>query len=1188
MKPKLALLAICGLLYNIASAQLTSPENNSEPYIPNWETYEFMKYGTVGASLYTGTVNYSVPIYIYEDNDFNYNVTVDYATNGFRVNHKSGALGHGWSLCSPGIVTREIRGLADESIKTIMSSDGTGCDLQGFDMIPTGEMAGAILVDKDNKAFTALIDRNGASYDSQPDIYKFNFCGFSGSFHRVPSENGKHSFLFFDCSSNSQSLEIKDFSDKDVIVFIDGKGYEYLFSVGEYTKATYSDAIGSIKKNVNRQWNLQKITAPNGRKIEFVYNQICDNGGLDKSDHNVTYTPSLSYEHSGYPMTDHDRSTINIEVYASDAYSTRLNGIKFADGTHVDIEYVDGEPELRYMGFDGKVKDADGDKKRIKSIKVYSPENALFKNASFSYFNVGGNTDKNNKLTFLESIDVSGQGKFHFEYNPMQACPPLGTIKSDHWGYYNGEAGGFNVNNFFENLSYDDKYNETFNPSFHRNPNYQASLSGTLCKITYPTGGFSLISYEQHDCSQKVTRTSESTFLPRLVRLSGNENVGGVRLKQIATFLPDGTPADTVRYEYLMGENAALSSGILINTPRYGIKYIASNKAVERFNLCNSIYDFTQTHIEYSRIREIKSSAGYTDYYYSTYLDHPDDCEIEEDKDNRLRLFGYYPNEAGNLLKVYFNNPNHLVTNLLTPFASAQTKRGLLAKVMKYNSDGTLLSIKSYNYRFPFLKMDTVLTITGEIARDVYYPRYNIELEGVEETLLYDNAAISTKKTSSFNSFGMENKSESTTSDGNVIVDTYSYSGDEKESVGIVKQMQLAHNVNSLLLHEKKAVIDGQEHAISKTRYNYYKPNHGNAVLFNVETVETWSPTGGWTTKATYQHDDSGRMKQYSDSSGVSTAYLWGYKERYPLVIARNATSHQLEQAMQTNGINAADLSASSHYDEGTFNKLLAARNALPLSHVEVFKFTPNFGLNEHTLPNSLKTFYNYDAYGRLTSVADSKRHIMQQGEYNLVSIFPMSATMMCADTYVDENLTSMVTANGGSCTYLYSFNIYDMLDMNLLYEESNESGVINIVPSKKGLPSGQYVVRCEVSDLITGEKALLSQNIYIKPVKLQFSNISDNGNGTLSATIYTDTPTNVTFGLDVVSTSPGTITIAGVSRTIASVKDAEFTVPLAAGDNKVSIRFPSSTAILEAVLWMKGATGGHEIAEPASLGVLL
>lgn len=112
MKPKLALLAICGLLYNIASAQLTSPENNSEPYIPNWETYEFMKYGTVGASLYTGTVNYSVPIYIYEDNDFNYNVTVDYATNGFRVNHKSGALGHGWSLCSPGIVTREIRGLA--------------------------------------------------------------------------------------------------------------------------------------------------------------------------------------------------------------------------------------------------------------------------------------------------------------------------------------------------------------------------------------------------------------------------------------------------------------------------------------------------------------------------------------------------------------------------------------------------------------------------------------------------------------------------------------------------------------------------------------------------------------------------------------------------------------------------------------------------------------------------------------------------------------------------------------------------------------------------------------------------------------------------------------------------------------------------------------------------------------------
>lgn len=200
-------------------------------------------------------------------------------------------------------------------------------------------------------------------------------------------------------------------------------------------------------------------------------------------------------------------------------------------------------------------------------------------------------------------------------------------------------------------------------------------------------------------------------FCPTLVDLPHNENVGGVRVRQVTTFLPDGSPSDTVNYGYLSERDTSLSSGILINTPRYGIKYTTDNlKAVERFNLCNSMYDFTQTHIEYSHVREYRSAAGYTDYFYSTYDDHPDGADTDVDKENRQAIFGYYSN-GYNDERVCFSNPNNLVENLLTPFASAQTMRGLLTFMKKYKSLSRDFCVKPA--RIQFYNVDKRFTYTA-------------------------------------------------------------------------------------------------------------------------------------------------------------------------------------------------------------------------------------------------------------------------------------------------------------------------------------------------------------------------------------------------------------------------------------------------------------------------------------------
>lgn len=1182
MRKFLLYVILLGFNYSIAFAQLTSSENNEKPYIPSWDTYEFMKYGSVGASLYTGTVNYSVPIYTYEDEDFDYSISIDYATNGFRVNHKSGHLGHGWTLNAPGMITKEVYGLADDKTTTVIAKGGNGCQLYGYDKTPVGALDGCLLVHYlDDQTFTAMVDKDGTCYDAQPDIYRFNFCGYSGSFRRIPSEGGM-SFLFFDCPSESQSLKIESVTDTG-IVMIDGSGYKFSFTEGEYIKkAICRDVVDALKEKFVRQWRLQKVTAPNGRVMEFFYSHIYDNEGLDKSEHNVTYTPSLSFGFSYYAGTNEGYGSKDIGIYESDNFSTRLVGIKFADGTYANIEYVDGVKELRYTSPEGDTQNAFGDNKRISSIKIYSADETLFKKASFSYKTIGGNSVKENRLTFLHSIDISGQGVFSFEYNPMTACPPLGTIKSDHWGYYNGEYGGFDTKDFLSNLIFDSEYNERYASKFNRNPNFQSALSGTLSKICYPTGGFSTISYEQHDCSQKVVRTNSSLFYPELVSLSQNESVGGVRVKQVTTFLPDGTPTDTVRYEYQSVSNPDLSSGILINTPRYGIRYTTTNnKFVERFNLCNSMYDFLQTHIEYSHVREYRSDAGHTDYFYSSYKDYPDGTDIEEDKGHRLPLFRYYSN--GNDRIVFFNNPNKLVENLLTPLASAQTKRGLLSLVKKFNSEGDLVGETKYDYLFPLVKIDTVLTLTGENARDVIYPRYNIELNSVKESLFFNKTAVSTQKTSVYNSYGMEKKTEYVMSDGNVIVDLYRYSGDVHNANGIVSKMQFAHNVNNLLLHNRKIIKNGTEQFIDRIRYNYYLPNKENGSLFKVSNIEYYSPKG-WISKASYIHDDSGRIIQQTDSSGVQTSYLWGYKSRYPLMIARNATISQLNNAVTAQGLSVADLSNATGYTDYTFDKLLASANSLTSSIVDVYKFKPNFGLTEYSMPNNIKTYYSYDGYGRLVSMSDHKHQMSKQREYNLVSIAPLSLSMSCGETYINEPMNIIATADGGSHSYLFSFKIYDKLNGDIVYENTNDTGVINIIPDKAGLVSKDYCVECEVSDLISEERILSVQDISVKPVRLQFSNINKNftyiagSDEVCMADIYTDTTTDVTFGFELTSKELCTVSIAGTSFSSQTEKDKEFVVRLNPGYNSVIITFPSSTVVLDANLWMKEATNGHEI----------
>ena len=210
-----AFVAASCLVYR-ASAQ----EVNTNPVeLPSATVWEFVKYNNAAANLYTGTVCIEIPVYTYEDSDFTIPVSLGYSSNGFKPNIQAPAAGHEWSLNAGGTVTRIVRGLPDEerNLSTFgfmeTHNDSTLTGVGQLDGFTTGW---------DNDGIEAVSptlfyapygwDNTSMLFDMEPDIFYFNFLGYSGKF-QLGYDGAVH---FYDTTSPAYSREYS---------YLDSEGY---------------------------------------------------------------------------------------------------------------------------------------------------------------------------------------------------------------------------------------------------------------------------------------------------------------------------------------------------------------------------------------------------------------------------------------------------------------------------------------------------------------------------------------------------------------------------------------------------------------------------------------------------------------------------------------------------------------------------------------------------------------------------------------------------------------------------------------------------------------------------------------------------------------------------------------------------------------------------------------------------
>lgn len=1189
----------------LAYAQLDVANVKAQPQLPTWETYDFIKYGNIGASLYTGTINYSVPIYNYKDNDFNYTLSVDYATNGFRVNQPSGVVGLGWSLSSPGKIIRDVKGLPDEVSKFVGGGNSVAAGtLRPYRDISAESYFNDQLCHNNNTTYPCLVNSDQTEYyDALPDTYSFNFYGYSGKFRRDNPDNGPDSYVLYDLSSNSKLLKITSLDENYSIVFKDGNGYVFEFTADSYVRENIAEGVDAPLTKVIKSWCLNKITAPNGRSIKFRYSAITENNS-DNTDNGISYFPTLRYNFSsykGYQSMSSQSNTSTINVITNKIYNNKFTGVAFPNGENIYIRYVKGVPENRFATPEGDTLTARGNCQRVSEIDVKYDDKTI-KKAKFAYSvetSKSGWKNNSNRYTFLNSIDISGEGVHSFEYYGMAGYPPLGSTKSDHWGYYNGYYSGIDVADFFHNLIFDNLYNESYASSFKKNPDFESALSGSLKKICYPTGGYSTIEYESHNCSKRLIRNSSTSFSPELVDVTENGeyatmNVGGIRLKQIVNSQGNGI-TDTVTYQYTKEDFPNLSSGILINAPRYGLEYKTTSpgvKAVKYFNLTNSLYDYNQTHIEYSHVREIRSNSGYKDFYYSNYQNYPDIFDRNKDIPYD-QVVNIWPNDAGSTNPISFVIPNNEVTNILRPAISQQTKRGLLFREKAYSSDGVLISDNSYDYVFPSVKVDVVPTIVGEILMYIDYPRYNIELSNTTTRNYFTNGQVVTNTDYEYNDYGQVTLKTVTKSDGKTVKDRFYYAGDDTSTGGIVGAMKTNGFNNSLLKQERLEVQDGVETLTDGVRYNYCQLNvNQDTVLFRPEKIEKWSLSTGWKTYGEYAYDNRGLLTQVTDSVGAETSYLWSYSRQYPVLIAHGLDFAGLQTSLNSKGLTYEGLRDNPSPDLATFAKLSSMAGNLKNYHINIYRHKPTVGITDASQPNMVNTHYEYDGYRRMTDIKDNNGITVESSEYNLKSVRPLTASISIPTScYLNEDISVSAEANGGTSDYYYYLTVRDQNGVPV-YTTDSSNGQISFMPVSVGLaPSNIYLFEMIVKDLISEETCVEQKTVNIKNALLKYTDQSapdidlDSGSGYVTANIYTDSATTVTFGLSMMTSGTCKITVGTSQFTYTGHKQTQFTVPLTAGNNQVKIEFASSFTETTAELQMLTASN-HEIGTPNILTI--
>lgn len=791
-------------------AQTALPRN----YIPpSPKAANLGLYASIPVNYYTGVPDISIPITTVKIKQVDVGISLSYHSNAIRQADEASWVGWGWSLNAGGVITRTKRHKDDFSAR-------------GF------------------YRYTASNRPCNDDYDQEPDLFFFNFAGRTGKFYIESGTGGQP--VIRSLVRDMLRIRVSGTGGWEVT---DENGTVYQFEARESVREDYKTAQKTETELFVSSWYLTKITNAFNESIDFSYtatgSKIYKKNNYASYKELSTYTPA--YLFSSYVMFG---SMTGIQQYAelsgvrvtelstSETYTDEvvLKKISFSTGA---IEFETGDRSdlcLQNRFAYGKLlsaihirRDATAGEEPVKTYRL-----------SYNYFYAQSNQPAYIS-TRLQLTHVAEVGRSMIMYPSYQLF-----------------------------------YNTANVPAKENTINFAGFLSdvqaGLLNKLVYPTGGFSLFTFEPHDQNR------------------------GARIKKIEHKDPDASVGIRV-YEYTGGRQltnsypingASLTNSISGTMYGYGSPVTVNGTLVYKTYMSSDQGLMGESSSDYltgyDKVTEYLGERGQYGKSEYTFVNDPSPIVFGvpanvSNLNGSLRLKEEFINRNGGfvttrkmirevvLQPVYSTTVKRRFQNVCNNNYSLKTDWIKLLAETEYNYDDSAQPVvlsKSYLYENPAHILPTTIE-TVDSKEYHWQTRYKYPLEKA------------------------------------------------REAAGVYTKM-VSGNILSPVIEETKEK-DGAVLSVTKTAYREWDQN-----ILAPETEEFKKGNHPAETRMRfYKYDAKGNPLEVSKENDMHTVYVWDYGSTLPVAQVTNAAAGsvvyagfetpdvKMDQRIQTRGIVSND-----------------------------------------------------------------------------------------------------------------------------------------------------------------------------------------------------------------------------------------------------------------------------------------
>ena len=958
---------------------------NASPIVPASPNASSLGiYGNIPVGHYTGIPEIKIPLYEIETRDFTLPITLSYHASGIKVAQEASTAGLGWALIAGGCIAREIRHMDDF---------GSGGYYSGPSLPECTESN-----DASNPEDIRYPNYLNKTFDSEPDIFTYNFNNMSGRFffeQNKDRETGPEYRAEAIIANKSTWLKIVCHRYYEGGYFIrfevfDAYGNTYLFKSREHTRPYIRnltefpgeehmnrydqqdfDPVEGNDGNTTTAWYLDEIITTKKDTIRFEYEteKLFSSVGVNETVGQIMAvhsgprpffsTPPPSFKHYNLTYLKHDQLLLKKITFNRGEID-----ISYTD--RVDIAAADWEPKAKKIDR-LTVKNISGD--RVLDVRfghsylgtvVGNPEHADHREREQTALNCRLLLDKIS--IFRNNGELNRNYVFSYNRNPL---PPKNSSSTDHWGYYNVNSKSTSDQTFHYAPSYYRTYRNSEGQiqtgiwkGINKNSCSDRSQYGVLTSIKFPTGAETHFEYELNDFSNGFKDSADS-----LIR-SG----GGLRIKTICDLSDKGDTISVRTFAYT--DEIGKSSGTLMSVPEYHYKVTAGDASDVSAVWGSYIYGTSHSyrpitgsaagmHVGYSVVTERNITNGvdngYVTYRFENHADGNNGLEdlIIPDFPTIPALDNGLPKEIK-----YYDNQNNLVKAIV--FSHHQVEQTSIKGVMCHSlcRSNSPLNIKFY---------------------DLYSERWEM-YEKTEYQYFPDKVAIKTEYDYNDGNWLPKEVSRSVisgNSEGHYLT-RFTYPTDLGGQLKYLVDANMIGVPVEVTEYKNGNIVSGSKTEFTQVNYSY-QPR----VYYKLNTS-----SGDYYTQITMNYNHPyGNVYQLMRSDGVQTTYLWSYNRQYPVLEIKNASYQQVYDALGRSAVNAIenyDGKSSDVPDFQAYGALLRSR--LPNSRVSVYTYKPLVGCTSITDPSGRTTYYKYDSANRLSEIRDDQDtgNLLQKFEYHL------------------------------------------------------------------------------------------------------------------------------------------------------------------------------------------------------------